>query len=91
MSIEFYNTQAGRRFYDGVLPRIADALERIADSLEEDKKPEVGGIDLVGSSSMVDDALKGLVEIANRDAAEARAKAIRADHNIDKRGNELSD
>lgn len=35
MSLEFYKTQAGRRFYDGTMTRIADSLERIATCLEE--------------------------------------------------------
>ena len=43
MSTEFYQTRAGRRFYEATLPdlvrevkRLADAAERIATSLEED-------------------------------------------------------
>lgn len=35
MSLEFYKTHAGRRFYDGTMTRIADSLERIATCLEE--------------------------------------------------------
>lgn len=34
VSIEFYNTGIGRKFYDHTVPRIAKALERIAKALE---------------------------------------------------------
>ena len=41
MSLEFYKTLAGRKFYEGTLPRIATALERIADCLDkEQSEPE---------------------------------------------------
>ena len=32
--IEFFQTVMGKRFYEGTAPRIAAALERIADELE---------------------------------------------------------
>ena len=35
MSIDFFQTVMGRQFYDGSVPRIAKALERIANALEE--------------------------------------------------------
>ena len=42
MTVEFYQTRAGRRFYEATLPdlvrelkRLADAAERIATSLEK--------------------------------------------------------
>lgn len=31
---DFYRTQGGRKFYEGTMPRIADALERVANELE---------------------------------------------------------
>ena len=39
MSIDFFQTVMGRQFYDGTLPRIAKALERIANALEAAKAP----------------------------------------------------
>ena len=39
MGPEFFQTIMGRQFYDGTLPRIAKALERIADALEAAKVP----------------------------------------------------
>jgi hypothetical protein len=38
MGPEFFQTIMGRQFYDGTLPRIAKALERIANALEETNK-----------------------------------------------------
>ena len=38
---EFHETIGGRRFYGGTMPRIADALERIAKSLENLKVKDV--------------------------------------------------
>ena len=35
MSFEFHETVRGARFYDGQIPRLVDAMERIADSLEK--------------------------------------------------------
>lgn len=38
---EFFQTPMGKRFYEGTMPRIARALERIADALEkEDDLPD---------------------------------------------------
>jgi hypothetical protein len=34
MSIEFFQTVMGHHFYEGTAPRIAKALERIADNLD---------------------------------------------------------
>ena len=34
MSIEFFQTHMGRKFYEADVPRIANALERIATALE---------------------------------------------------------
>lgn len=34
----FHETQYGRRFFDGQLPRLIKALERIADALEKQSK-----------------------------------------------------
>lgn len=36
---EFFATRMGHIFYEGTMPRIAKALERIADALEEQNKP----------------------------------------------------
>ena len=36
--ILFYETRGGRQFIDGTMPRIAKALERIADALEAQNK-----------------------------------------------------
>ena len=41
--MEFVRTMYGKRFFDGQLPRLIQALERIADALEkqnEDKSKE---------------------------------------------------
>jgi hypothetical protein len=32
--IDFYQTVMGRAFYDGTMPKLAEALERIASALE---------------------------------------------------------
>lgn len=45
MSVEFFNTKMGRQFFDGTLPRIAKALERIADRLDADASPICIGCD----------------------------------------------
>jgi len=37
---EFFNTKAGRIFYEGTMPRIADALEKIGKALEEEPGTE---------------------------------------------------
>ena len=34
--LDFYRTRAGRTYFESTLPRIAKALERIADSLEKE-------------------------------------------------------
>lgn len=38
---EFYQTVMGKRFYEGQLPRLISAMERIADVLEEQMKPTI--------------------------------------------------
>lgn len=35
MGPEFFQTMMGQRYYEGTMPRIAKALERIADQLEK--------------------------------------------------------
>ena len=35
MPIDFHETMMGKQFYTSTMPRIADALERIAELLEE--------------------------------------------------------
>ena len=37
---KFFETTMGAAFYQGTMPRIARALERIADALEKDKVEE---------------------------------------------------
>ena len=37
---DFYLTGMGQKFYEGTMPRIASALERIADTLEADNEEE---------------------------------------------------
>jgi hypothetical protein len=32
---DFYKTRAGMQFYQGTMPKIAEALERIADTLDK--------------------------------------------------------
>ena len=41
MGPEFYETRGGRQFIDGTMPRIAKALERIADALEAQNKEQI--------------------------------------------------
>ena len=36
--VGFHETRLGRIFLESTMPRIADALERIADALEEQKR-----------------------------------------------------
>ncbi len=38
---EFFQTQMGHLFYEGTIPRIAKALERIATALEKQNEPPV--------------------------------------------------
>lgn len=38
MAVELWQTVMGRQLIDGTIPRIAKALERIADALEEQNK-----------------------------------------------------
>lgn len=38
MSDEFFRTRMGHTFYEGTMPRIADALERIARGIEEQNR-----------------------------------------------------
>lgn len=38
MSDEFFKTRMGRIFYEGTAPRIAEALERIAEAIEEQNR-----------------------------------------------------
>ena len=73
MSLEFYKTQAGRRFYDGVMPRIADALERIADHLETEKKVERDDVTRppFSTKAMVDSALTDITSMAKQAAEDA--------------------
>lgn len=81
MSLEFYKTQAGRRFYDGVMPRIANALERIATSMEEQQKNPTeleedieAPQELVDyTQNLVDKTLKDIEDLT-RAAAEEAAK-----------------
>lgn len=40
MGPKFFETRMGQHFYDGTMPRIAAALERIAAALEEQTKPQ---------------------------------------------------
>jgi len=45
--LDFYKTQAGRMFFDGTLPRIADALEKIAKNIDTQKQPETVEVNTV--------------------------------------------
>lgn len=38
---DFFNTRMGAKFYESTMPRIADALDRIADSLEHPKDEKI--------------------------------------------------
>jgi hypothetical protein len=40
VSIQFFQTIMGKRFYEGQVPRIASALGRIADALEKQNELE---------------------------------------------------
>lgn len=40
MSVDWPFTNLGRQFFDGQLPRLTRALERIADALEEQNKEQ---------------------------------------------------
>ena len=37
---DFYKTQMGQRFYENTMPRIASALEKIAETMEKHKDRE---------------------------------------------------
>jgi hypothetical protein len=85
MSLEFYKTIAGRKFYDGTLPNIATQLERIANSLESiavnlESKPEEStnkqdfGNSFYQQRNLVDDALKDIAELAKQGAEESAAR-----------------
>lgn len=88
MSLEFYKTQAGRRHYDGTLPRIADALERIAASLEKpntednalcEHLTQKATLEATGETSAVDQMLEGILKMSSKAAVAAREKAIAAE------------
>jgi len=49
MSDEFFRTMMGRKFYESDVPRVAKALERIADALEKQ-----GGADKVALDAIVE-------------------------------------
>lgn len=86
MSLEFYKTIAGRKFYDGTMPNIATQLERIANSLESiavnlESKPEESTTDEqdFGNSfyqqrNLVGDALKDIAELAKQGAEDSAAR-----------------
>ena len=38
MSVEFFQTVMGKRFFEGTMPRLADALTKIAKQMEEESK-----------------------------------------------------
>lgn len=50
MSVEFFQTVMGRRFFEGDVPRIAEALVRIADNLAKKSAPEVAPSEMLGGS-----------------------------------------
>ena len=66
MSLEFYKTLAGRKYYEGTMPRIADALERIAEVMEKKTDSE-----FVQNAMSVDDALSEIESITRRAAEDA--------------------
>jgi hypothetical protein len=85
MSLEFYKTIAGRKFYDGTMPNIATQLERIANSLESiavnlESKPEESSDDQdFGNSfyqqrNLVNDTLKDIAELAKQGAEDSAAR-----------------
>ncbi len=41
MSIQFFKTSMGKKFIQGDVPRLINALERIEDKLEEKEKKKV--------------------------------------------------
>lgn len=45
MGPKFFETKMGKQFYDGTMPRIAAALERIAAALEAQTNTRATGID----------------------------------------------
>ena len=52
---EFFQTQMGHRFYESTMPRIAKALEQLADcqagkKLVEDFKSSIGRVRLLGGA-----------------------------------------
>jgi hypothetical protein len=76
MSLEFYKTQAGRRYYDGVLPRIANALERIADVMENTTTEQTNKDN---TADPVDQAMQEIYNMSSKAAVAAREKAIAAE------------
>ena len=73
MSLEFYQTRAGRKFYEADVPEIAEQLKRIADSLEvltssvNTEKP-------FKMERLVDDAVEEILLMATKDAKRAASK-----------------
>ena len=73
MSLEFYQTRAGRKFYEADVPDIAENLKRIANSLEvlasivDTAKP-------VKMEQLVDDAVEEILSMATKDAKRAASK-----------------
>lgn len=73
MSLEFYKTPAGRKYYEGTMPRIADALERIAEAMEKRTDSE-----FVQNAMSVDDALSEIESITRRAAEDAARESAEA-------------
>lgn len=73
MSLEFYKTLAGRKYYEGTMPRIADALERIAEAMEKRTDSE-----FVQNAMSVDDALSEIESITRRAAEDAARESAEA-------------
>lgn len=71
MSIDFFNTGMGRKFYERDVPRIAEALERIASALDRIIKPNQKALNLY----TVVTVQWGIIAIEAHSIAEAQADA----------------
>jgi len=61
--IEFHSTLMGRQFFDGTMPRIASALERLADVSEKLTKNDLVAVASEFTEGERDKAQRALIQI----------------------------
>ena len=68
--VEFFQTRMGQRYYESTAPRIASALERIADNMEKAEKQPVAsaeeGLSFDGITKAIDATIPALKTVDPR-------------------------